>query len=567
MPEELEEILELDRELAAAQEAVPEGQISEEAIKGFRARHGELLASLGPLAVLLKKSHDTFNIRDYRDLLDDFKPGEDPQLWLQPIEKVQAQIVALFESIIAEYGEDYIKMVSEDGRLSGEIISRIVGKYDGDADKDFAGIVRAELASQVSNLVRLHFWMIQNDLPENYHPVDQYKALPGFEIAARKIEAEVATKLQTSIVPAVASLNNHRIASAVSAAAIGAPINFWLISTWFNEGARLGFGPSFLIFILGNMLGLTIPAALAHSGAETFNEEMDRNSVLNRGGVAETGILSSDKFGHNAHGKRLMSLAGKAPQAFLDALAENVGGKVNYLRIATLLLVLGVALPYPLDKLVTEPAEKDVSERVFGTPEKAAKEFAAKLPTLSVDEVRKELSAWGSKPLTIDYSGVQMGSDFIFPGDDCEVSPFGHGTEEHSVSYSKILNAWVSKDLDANGVAKTYNIVLPTSDEWDLSDSEAEKCFHTNDPDFGARIVVDRRPNGEWAIKSFSYVAIQGENGGLKVTPIQGSQTSGSFKSGSLAEITAFVKALNQDEPVPDKSEKKVKKKTKRKRK
>lgn len=567
-----EEVVDLD--LEPAPEAGTEGQIDDQAIAAFKARYKELLVPLESLAedffqetgVVLKPHNGSFDIQVFRGLLNDFQEGEDTQRWLGPIELVQAQIEALFESIIAEYGEGYIKKASEDGKLSGEIIGRVVGNDKEDADNDFAGIVRAELANDVSLLVRRDFWIMLSDLSENYHPGEQLKALPGFEIAAQELEAEVSAKLQGSIVPAVASLNRHRVASAVSATAIAAPINFWAISTWFNEGIRLGFGTSFLIFILGNLAGFAIPTAIAHLGSEKFNKSMDNAAVPSKRGVAETGILSGDKFGHKAHGKRLMNLAGKAPQEFLDALAETVGGKVNYLRITTLLLVLGIALPYPIDKLITEPAEQDVGERVSTTAEKAAKEFAARLPQLSVDEVRKELSGWGSKPLTLDRNSVRMGSDFILPGDDCETTS-GYGADEHSVSYSKTLKAWVSKDSNANGEATMYNVILPTSDDWNLSDSEAEECFHTEEPDFGAKIVVARSSNGEWVIKSFSHLAIQDQKAGLKVTPIEGSETHGAITGGNLARITDFIKALNQDQAAKPSGEKEVKKKPAKKKK
>lgn len=522
------------------------------ALKPLDALKQQILAKTG-LSVEAEAS-----IHGIRVLVGEFPDEDDQAHWHSRIDQTQALVEAEAAVLLAKYGDSYIAGAMANTQLPGLIIDRMVA---GGMEVGFSEVVKTQLVDSAWFLMWAEMHSLFGNLSDKFNYRAHMASLPTFEAAAKDLEEQASTILQDSIVPAIAGVNKARLLAHVGSAAFAAPFNFLAISSLFNERLQSsGFDVSFLIFLLANLGSYAIPQVILHAEEGKLNKSLADGNVSNRRGVSDLAVLPNDQYGVDRHGQRLLDLAGRAPREFLDAIEKVAGGTVNYLRLTTLVYVLSFISPYPIDKLITEPRNASVQNEITDNAGRAAKEFASRLSGVSADQVRQELGKSKSSSLDLATKQAEMSAEFIVPGEDCDPE-FGFGSYQPSASaqYSPTLKAWISK------VGRDYEIFVPSSSDWSLSDAEGSECFGEEEPQFGGRIVV--RQHGEkWVVDSVEHAALRDEGQTLTVTPVRyGDFQPSSFKGGELEQIGKFVADLNAASNAasePKEEVKKAKKKT-----
>ncbi len=482
----------------------------------------------------------------------------------------QAAVDAQFDYLISEYGSAYVEAAASGDLLAGSIIDEIVNGGSQDAegknDKPFTYIVKSSLASDAVTLVQFDMWPASENLSDNYDLRAKLMALPAINDATAALEVKVADKLQDTIVPAVAGMNKAKVLVTTAGTAISAPLNFLAISALLNDSLSLNKVTALMILLLANAARFAIPAFVS----DAQNTKMDQDpeaGQASRMAANTLAVSTGDQYVFEGHGKRLLQLMGRAPQEFLDAIEKAAGGTVNYLRIATLLSALSIALPYPVEKFVTEPREAALQEKIAGDAKKAATEFSAKLILADLEAVRKELSEASAtnKAFTRGKVAINMTPDLLLDGEDCDLSnldPESAEKEESSALYSSTLTAWLVKGEDS------YQIIIPTDTQWDLSNIELQECFATKSPKFGARVVLAKK-DGNWSVTGIEEVSIHVSKTKLTASPVPGEPVNvDSLRPDALGRIEGLITALNaKPKPAIDEGKSKKHKKAKKKRK
>lgn len=319
--------------------------------------------------------------------------------------------------------------------------------------------------------------------------------------AASALRTAVEEKMRDELVPAVETfLKTDRGTNVLLALGIS-PFTIYSITALMNDRVEPSFGA-----LVGTFGAMFLSQALAQ-GITMKSREKAAESVGAMGQqiVGPYLVTNADTTSGN-HTERMGNLMKVLPQEPLSVMRDAGRASIFMSRIKVAVLALSAVSPIAWDKLVTEPRDKAMMERINNAAAKAADTFTQTTARATDDQL-----AHIKIPAHEVTKKVPIGNDtlmypsFILGNDDCEPR-FSTSIENDSGSYNSPL--YVAPELSTGNhtvwimSGAENQIIISTGMQTNFSSDEKTDCFNrTQEP----VVILHVRSDGKGGYKTASH--------------------------------------------------------------